>query len=97
MAQDLVGSIMFSSQAPVFPRPQSTQHARHGGSWSSMPSVLPGSQYGDDWGKETEAQDWETPCRLSPDNMHCVHWYDDEAPCCYCGNDPSMVGDRRDE
>lgn len=31
----------------------------------------------------------ETPCEKSPDGLHCVHWYDDEGPCCYCGYDAS--------
>lgn len=27
----------------------------------------------------------ETPCCLSPDGLHCAHWYDDpDIECCYC-------------
>ena len=28
----------------------------------------------------------ETPCPKSEDG-HCDHWYDDEGPCCHCGDD----------
>lgn len=33
------------------------------------------------------SDDGETPCPKSPDGQHCEnHWYDDEGPCCYCGD-----------
>ena len=35
--------------------------------------------------------DWETPCPKSPDDKHCVHWYDAEGPCCYCKDDPECA------
>ena len=32
----------------------------------------------------------ETPCPKSPDGQHCEnHWYEDDGPCCYCGDDTS--------
>lgn len=33
----------------------------------------------------------ETGCRGSEDGGHCEHWYDDEAPCCACGDDGGLV------
>lgn len=29
----------------------------------------------------------ETPCPARADSTHCVHWYDDDGPCCGCGDD----------
>lgn len=26
-------------------------------------------------------------CPKSSDDAHCVHWYDDRGPCCWCGDD----------
>ena len=32
----------------------------------------------------------ETHCPQSPDGQHCEwHWYEDDGPCCYCGDDTS--------
>lgn len=35
----------------------------------------------------TDETVWETGCRGREDGIHCPHWYDDEAPCCGCGDD----------
>lgn len=32
----------------------------------------------------------ETGCRGREDGTHCEHWYDDEAPCCGCGDDGGL-------
>ncbi len=32
----------------------------------------------------------ETHCPQSPDGAHCEwHWYEDDGPCCYCGDNTS--------
>lgn len=38
------------------------------------------------------APDWDTPCPMNAeDRLHCSHWYDDAAPCCYCNDDGGML------
>jgi hypothetical protein len=37
--------------------------------------------------------DWETTCPESPDDLHCVHWYDGEA-CHFCGDEAMSEDDK---
>ncbi len=36
---------------------------------------------------EESCEVWETPCPNRTDCKHCEHWYDNEGPCCACGDD----------
>jgi len=42
------------------------------------------------WVREQRSK--ETPCPHSEDGIHCNHWYDGEAPCCFCADsaDPNV-------
>jgi hypothetical protein len=43
--------------------------------------------------ERAEVVEEDTPCPRAPadDPGHCEHWYDDEAPCCRCGDDGNKV------
>lgn len=32
-------------------------------------------------------------CSKREDGTHCVHWWDDEGPCCTCGCDAQLDND----
>lgn len=32
-------------------------------------------------------------CPKSEDNQHCDHWWDNEGPCHYCGDDSSLASE----
>lgn len=35
---------------------------------------------------KSDDHEWETSCDKSPDEIHCVHWWDADGPCCYCND-----------
>lgn len=34
-------------------------------------------------------------CERREDGIHCEHWWDDEGPCCTCGNDEDLDNEPR--